>query len=189
MELIFCFIIIIIIICFLLLNRNSIENYTNDDIINFIHIPKNAGTSIKDLCNDKLIYNGHQTDVFNQELSNQLVILRNPAERFASSVNYGLETFSFKENVKRLKANKVLIQKSGYFSRSAKANAKDLKLIFDCADLAMISAINGKSGVVGMDEDNNNHLSCIDFKRIKGGKPFDINQSWYINMIDEINIV
>ena len=94
-----------------------------------------------------------------------------------------------KEFSKRLKANKVLIQKSGYFSRSAKANAKDLKLIFDCADLAMISAINGKSGVVGMDEDNNNHLSCIDFKRIKGGKPFDINQSWYINMIDEINIV
>ena len=94
-----------------------------------------------------------------------------------------------KEFSKRLKANKVLIQKSGYFSRSAKANAKDLKLIFDCADLAMISAINGKSGVVGMDEDNNNHLSCIDFKRIKGGKPFDINQSWYIKMIDEINIV
>ena len=94
-----------------------------------------------------------------------------------------------KEFSKRLKANKVLIQKSGYFSRSAKANTKDLKLIFDCADLAMISAINGKSGVVGLDEDNNNHLSCIDFKRIKGGKPFDINQSWYIKMIDEINIV
>jgi pyrophosphate--fructose-6-phosphate 1-phosphotransferase len=94
-----------------------------------------------------------------------------------------------KEFSKRLKANKVLIQKSGYFSRSAKANAKDLKLIFDCADLAMISAINGKSGVVGLDEDNNNHLSCIDFKRIKGGKPFDINQSWYTQMINEINIV
>lgn len=94
-----------------------------------------------------------------------------------------------KEFSKRLKANKVLIQKSGYFSRSAKANAKDLKLIFDCADLAMVSAINGKSGVVGLDEDNNNHLSCIDFKRIKGGKPFDINQSWYTQMIDEINII
>ena len=94
-----------------------------------------------------------------------------------------------KEFSKRLKANKVLIQKSGYFSRSAKANDKDLKLIFDCADLAMISAINGKSGVVGLDEDNNNHLSCIDFKRIKGGKPFDMNQSWYIKMINEINII
>jgi pyrophosphate--fructose-6-phosphate 1-phosphotransferase len=94
-----------------------------------------------------------------------------------------------KEFSKRLKANKVLIQKSGYFSRSAKANDKDLKLIFDCADLAMFSAINGKSGVVGLDEDNNNHLSCIDFKRIKGGKPFDTNQSWYTKMIDEINII
>ena len=94
-----------------------------------------------------------------------------------------------KEFSKRLKANKVLIQKSGYFSRSAKANDKDLKLIFDCADLAMISAINSKCGVVGLDEDNNNHLSCIDFKRIKGGKPFDMNQSWFIKMIDEINII
>ncbi len=94
-----------------------------------------------------------------------------------------------KEFSKRLKANKVLIQKSGYFSRSAKANAKDLKLIFDCADLAMVSAINSKSGVVGLDEDNSNHLSCIDFKRIKGGKPFDINQSWYTQMIDEINMI
>ena len=91
-----------------------------------------------------------------------------------------------KEFSKRLKANKVLIQKSGYFSRSAKANSKDLELIFRCAKKAVSSAINKKSGVVGLDEDNNNELLCIDFNRIKGEKPFDIKASWFLNMMDEI---
>ena len=86
----------------------------------------------------------------------------------------------------RLKANKILVQKSGYFSRSAKANEKDLKLIFDLADYAVNSAVKKKSGVVGWDEDNKNNISCINFNRIKGGKPFDINQNWYKQMINEI---
>ena len=73
-----------------------------------------------------------------------------------------------KEFADKLKANKVLIQKSGYFSRSAKANSKDLELIFMCAEKAVISATNKQSGVVGLDEDNNNELSCIEFNRIKG---------------------
>ena len=91
-----------------------------------------------------------------------------------------------KQFAKRLKANKVLVQKSGYFSRSAKANQKDLDLIFEVADFAVESAITGISGVVGWDEDNNNKLSCIDFKRIKGGKPFNTNSDWYKKMIQEI---
>ena len=91
-----------------------------------------------------------------------------------------------KQFAKRLKANKVLVQKSGYFSRSAKANQKDLDLIFEVADFAVESAITGISGVVGWDEDNNNKLSCIDFKRIKGGKPFNTNSDWYKKMMQEI---
>tara|TARA_B100000902_G_scaffold395993_2_gene455841 strand:+ start:33467 stop:34663 length:1197 start_codon:yes stop_codon:yes gene_type:complete len=91
-----------------------------------------------------------------------------------------------KEFSKRLKANKVLVQKSGYFGRSAKANHKDLELIFTIADYAVKSAVNGINGVVGYDEDNNNEISCIDFNRIKGGKPFDTNQDWYIKMMNEI---
>ena len=85
----------------------------------------------------------------------------------------------------RLQAKKVLVQKSGYFGRSSKANQKDLELIFEMADYAVKSATNGVNGVVGWDQDNNN-LSCIEFHRIKGGKPFDINQDWYINMMKEI---
>ena len=54
------------------------------------------------------------------------------------------------------------------------------------ADHAVYSAINGVSGVVGWDEDDGNKLSCIDFNRIKGGKPFDTSLDWYTNMMQEI---
>ena len=91
-----------------------------------------------------------------------------------------------KEFSKRLSANKVLIQKSGYFSRSAKPNLKDLELIIKCADKAVESAVKGISGVVGWDQENNNTLTTIKFNRIKGGKPFDTNQAWYTKMLTEI---
>jgi len=91
-----------------------------------------------------------------------------------------------KQFSKRLKANKVLVQKSGYFGRSSKANQEDLDLIFEVADKAVISATNGISGVVGWDEENNNQLSCINFNRIKGGKPFDTDLDWYLKMMKEI---
>lgn len=87
---------------------------------------------------------------------------------------------------KRLKANKILIQKSGYFSRSSKPNKQDLDLIIKCSDKAVESAVNGISGVIGLDEDDNNKLTSIDFSRIKGGKPFDINQIWFTKMMEEI---
>jgi pyrophosphate--fructose-6-phosphate 1-phosphotransferase len=90
---------------------------------------------------------------------------------------------------KHLNANKVLVQKSGYFGRSSKANQDDLDLIFEVADHAVQSALKGKNGVVGWDEENNNTLSCIDFSRIKGGKPFDTTLNWYKDMIDEIKAI
>jgi pyrophosphate--fructose-6-phosphate 1-phosphotransferase len=90
---------------------------------------------------------------------------------------------------KRLKANKVLVQKSGYFGRSAKANQQDLDLIFEVADKAVESATTGISGVVGWDEEDNNNLTCIAFGRIKGGKPFDTSQDWYRNMMQEIHAI
>ena len=90
---------------------------------------------------------------------------------------------------KRLNAKKILVQKSGYFGRSSKANQADLDLIFEISDYAVTSAINGKSGVVGWDINNNNKLSCIDFKRIKGGKPFDPSLDWYTEMIGEIKAI
>lgn len=101
------YIIIIIILLIILLSINSFEHYTNNNIINFIHIPKNAGSSIRELCNNKLKYNGHGTNVFNPSLNNQLVILRNPLERFISSVKYCLEKWNHLENIKVLLKNNI----------------------------------------------------------------------------------
>ena len=91
-----------------------------------------------------------------------------------------------KEFSKRLNANKVLIQKSGYFCRSSKPNKKDLELIIKSADKAVESAVKRISGVIGLDEENNNILSSIEFSRIRGGKPFKTSQIWYRKMIEEI---
>jgi pyrophosphate--fructose-6-phosphate 1-phosphotransferase len=85
-----------------------------------------------------------------------------------------------------LKAEKVLVQKSGYYSRSAAANQFDLDLIRSMTDLAVDSAIAGRPGVVGNDEENGDVLSVIAFDRIKGGKPFDITQDWYNELLDSI---
>jgi pyrophosphate--fructose-6-phosphate 1-phosphotransferase len=91
-----------------------------------------------------------------------------------------------KQFAKEIGADKVLVQKSGYFARSAKPNKKDLGLIFQTADFAVKCAINGNSGVVGLDEKNNNQLTCIEFERIRGGKPFNPQVEWFQSMINEI---
>ena len=85
-----------------------------------------------------------------------------------------------------LGAEKVLVQKSGYFARAAAANAEDLRLIKSCTDLAVQVALEGGSGVIGHDEDRNNILRAIEFERIKGGKPFDIDADWFEDLLDEI---
>ena len=91
-----------------------------------------------------------------------------------------------KQFAKRLGAEKTLVQKSGYFARSAAPNDKDLDLIKRSAFLAGEYALEGKSGVVGMDEDKDGKLTLIDFSRIKGGKPFDIHVPWFADFLDHI---
>ncbi len=86
----------------------------------------------------------------------------------------------------KLGAEKLLIQKSGYFARSAAPNEDDLELIKASARHAAESALRGESGVAGLDEDNNDIMSTIAFPRIKGGKPFDIDESWFTNLLEEI---
>ena len=83
----------------------------------------------------------------------------------------------------RLDAEKVLVQKSGYFSRSAAANAADQELIAAMADLAVDAALRGESGLVGHDEERADQLRVIEFGRVKGGKPFDIDQPWFIDLL------
>mmetsp|Transcript_8187 Transcript_8187/g.19978 ORF Transcript_8187/g.19978 Transcript_8187/m.19978 type:complete len:232 (+) Transcript_8187:1709-2404(+) len=71
-----------------------------DHGIHFIHIPKNAGTSIQELTKRLgdgcfLSYHGHGTHptvLANQpDASDQLIILRDPIDRFCSAVRYGLQ--------------------------------------------------------------------------------------------------
>tara|TARA_B100001250_G_scaffold181432_1_gene156113 strand:+ start:258 stop:1451 length:1194 start_codon:yes stop_codon:yes gene_type:complete len=85
-----------------------------------------------------------------------------------------------------LDADKTLIQKSGYFARSSKPGERDLELIKKSAFMAAEFALNRKSGLVGLDENNNGELGLIDLQQIKGGKEFDTSQSWFQDMLSEI---
>ena len=85
-----------------------------------------------------------------------------------------------------LGANKVLVQKSGYFARSAAANPADLALIAECTAFAVDAALRGESGVVGHDEERGGALRAIEFERIAGGKPFDITLPWFTDLLREI---
>ena len=99
----------------------------------------------------------------------------NPGEWFA------------KRFAKMLGAEKVLVQKSGYFARSAAANKEDLALIKAMVKHAVKSGLKGESGVVGHDEGRNHLLRTIEFPRIKGGKAFDTEAEWFTKLLKELD--
>lgn len=85
-----------------------------------------------------------------------------------------------------LGAERAMVQKSGYYARSAPANGDDLRLIQSMVDLAVESALNKVSGVTGHDEGQNGKLRTIEFPRIKGGKHFDTGAKWFAEVMDTI---
>jgi len=85
-----------------------------------------------------------------------------------------------------LGAEKVLVQKSGYFSRASASNAADKELIRRCARLAVEGALRFESGVAGEDEERGDVLRLIEFERIKGGKAFDIDEPWFSDLLTAI---
>ncbi len=91
-----------------------------------------------------------------------------------------------KQFAAKLGADKTMVQKSGYFSRSAAANEEDLALIRQCTDLAVDCALRGESGVIGQDEENGDVLSAIAFPRIKGGKKFEATSAWFSELLASI---
>ncbi len=91
-----------------------------------------------------------------------------------------------KQFAEKIGAEKVMVQKSGYFSRAWHANADDLRLIKGMVDLAVECALAGKPGVIGHDEENGNVLTNIAFPRIKGAKAFDITQDWFVETMSEL---
>jgi pyrophosphate--fructose-6-phosphate 1-phosphotransferase len=101
------------------------------------------------------------------------------------AVNVG-QWFS-KQFGKLLGAEKTLVQKSGYFARAAAANTEDQRLIQSMVDHAVECALRGESGVIGHDEDQGGRLRAIEFPRIAGGKPFNVNEPWFDEMLAEIH--
>jgi diphosphate-dependent phosphofructokinase len=91
-----------------------------------------------------------------------------------------------KQFAAELGADKVLVQKSGYFSRSAAANAADLALIRDCTRYAVDAALRGESGVIGQDEERGDELRAIEFERIAGGKTFDPSVPWFTGLLRDL---
>ncbi|MFO1185534.1 MAG: pyrophosphate--fructose-6-phosphate 1-phosphotransferase [Bauldia sp.] len=91
-----------------------------------------------------------------------------------------------KQFAKLLGAEKTLVQKSGYFARSAAANTADLALIAEMVGVAVDCALAGQSGLIGHDEERGGALRAIEFGRIKGGKAFDIATPWFGAMLREI---
>jgi pyrophosphate--fructose-6-phosphate 1-phosphotransferase len=85
-----------------------------------------------------------------------------------------------------LGADKVLVQKSGYFSRSAAANEADLALIREFTRFAVDAALRGESGVIGQDEERGDELRAIEFERIAGGKAFDVSAPWFTGLLREL---
>jgi len=86
----------------------------------------------------------------------------------------------------KLGAEKGLVQKSGYFARSAAANEADLSLIRDCTMYAVDAALRGESGVVGQDEERGDELRVIEFERISGGKEFDTSVPWFTELLRDM---
>ena len=91
-----------------------------------------------------------------------------------------------KRFAKMVGAEKVLVQKSGYFARSAAANKEDLALIKLMVQHAVKSGLRGESGVVGHDEGKKGALRTIEFPRIKGGKVFDTDARWFTKLLKDL---
>ena len=85
-----------------------------------------------------------------------------------------------------LGAEKTMVQKSGYFARSAPAGWKDLRLIRLCCEKAVECALAGEAGVVGKDEGKRNAIRACEFERVKGGKPFNVRNSRFRKLLTAI---
>ena len=83
----------------------------------------------------------------------------------------------------RVGAEKTMVQKSGYFSRSAAANEADRTLIRQMVEVAVEAAQRGVAGVVGQDEERDDELRTIEFDRIAGGKAFDTSVDWFQSVL------
>ncbi len=86
----------------------------------------------------------------------------------------------------QLGALKTMVQKSGYFSRSAAAGPEDLALIKEMTDLAVDCGLARTPGLVGHDLERGGELRAIELDRVAGHKPFDTAEPWFGELLDTI---
>jgi pyrophosphate--fructose-6-phosphate 1-phosphotransferase len=91
-----------------------------------------------------------------------------------------------KRFAKLVGAERTLVQKSGYFARSAAANSEDLRLIRNMVEYAVERGLDGEPGVVGHDEEHGGKLRVIEFSRIRGGKAFDTDAPAFAELLAAI---
>jgi pyrophosphate--fructose-6-phosphate 1-phosphotransferase len=87
---------------------------------------------------------------------------------------------------KLIGAERTLVQKSGYFARSAASNDEDRRLIRNMVEVAVEAGLSGAPGLVGHDEGRSDDLRPIELHRVQGGKPFDISAAWFGEMLAAI---
>lgn len=86
-----------------------------------------------------------------------------------------------------VKAEKTIVQRSGYFARAAAAGEFDRDLIGRCAAEGVRSAIHGVSGLIGEDEEmEGTPIRAIEFHRVAGHKCFDVSRPFFQQMLKEI---
>ncbi len=80
-----------------------------------------------------------------------------------------------------------MVQKSGYFARSAAANDERPRPHQGVhRPRGRRARCAGESGVIGHDEERGDELRAIEFPRIKGGKAFDTSTPWFTDLLESI---
>ena len=86
---------------------NNLEKVDKNSNINFIHIPKNAGSSIKQYIQKISFINYIDHKFPDSNIDNQFIIIRDPIKRFISAVYYALEYYSGYSHIKNLINNDI----------------------------------------------------------------------------------
>ena len=94
---------------------------------------------------------------------------------------------SNKDVVNNLISGLHKLEYRGYDSSGiATLNNNKISLIKASGKLGVSMALQSRSGVIGLDDDKGSELGLIDFKRIKGGKPFDAECDWFQTLLESI---